>query len=37
MSDVVVDAESMWNGKIRVDGDDATQAQGQPSGFLRDW
>ena len=30
---VVVDAESMWNGKIRVDGDDATQAQGQPSGL----
>jgi hypothetical protein len=30
---VVVDAESMWNGKIRVDGDDTAPAQGQPSGL----
>jgi Carboxypeptidase regulatory-like domain len=30
---VVVDAESMWSGKIRVDGGDPPQPQGQPSGL----
>ncbi len=30
---VLVDAESMWSGKIHVEGDDTTAAQGQPSGL----
>jgi hypothetical protein len=32
--DVVVDAESMWSGKIRVDGEDTDQPTGLPPGLV---
>jgi Carboxypeptidase regulatory-like domain len=33
-ANVIVDAESMWSGKIRVDGDDSTPPTGLPPGLV---